>query len=47
MPDEKHTISQAMGRLLALPKDVVLHLPRITLLGNVQCCVENHQGILQ
>ena len=47
MPDEKYTISQAMGRLLALPKDVVLHLPRITLLGNVQCCVENHQGILQ
>ena len=41
---------ESVGRttkLLALPKDAVLHLPRISLFGNLQCCVENHQGILQ
>lgn len=34
-------------RMLNLSKDAVLHLPRISLFGNLQCCVENHQGILQ
>ncbi len=36
-----------IGRLLSLPKDAVLHLPRISLFGNLQCCVENHQGVLR
>ncbi len=36
-----------MGRLLELPRDSVLQLPRISLFGNLQCCVENHHGILQ
>lgn len=47
MPEEKLGLQQAMGKILAMPKDVVLHLPRIILLGNLQCCVENHHGILQ
>lgn len=47
MPEEKLRLNQAVGKILALPKDMVLHLPRIILLGNLQCCVENHQGILQ
>lgn len=28
-------------------RDSVLHLPHISLFGNLQCCVENHQGILK
>lgn len=36
-----------LGKLLEMPKDSVLNLPRISLFGNLQCCVENHQGILQ
>ena len=40
MPEEKLGLQQAMGKILAMPKDVVLHLPRIILLGNLQCCVE-------
>lgn len=36
-----------IGRLLDMSKDAVLHLPRISLFGNLQCCVENHQGIVQ
>ncbi len=35
------------GTLRELAKDTVLNLPRISLFGNLQCCVENHQGILQ
>ena len=33
--------------LLEFEKNAVLTLPRISLFGNLQCCVENHQGILQ
>ena len=36
-----------IGRLQDMSKDAVLHLPRISLFGNLQCCVENHQGIVQ
>lgn len=32
--------------VLELPKDLVLNLPRITLIGNVQLTLENHRGVL-
>lgn len=47
MPEEKLRLQEVVGNIMAMPKDLVLHLPRIILLGNLQCCVENHQGILQ
>lgn len=47
MPEEPLSLQQALGKMIAMPKDMTLHLPRLTLLGNLQCCVENHQGILQ
>lgn len=40
-------LQEAVGNVMAMPRDLVLRLPRIILLGNMQCCVENHQGILQ
>lgn len=30
---------------MALPEDVLLDLPRITIIGNIHIYVENHQGI--
>ena len=35
------------GRNRRLSRNTVLNLPRISLFGNLQCCVENHQGIIQ
>ncbi|WP_256760188.1 sporulation protein YqfC [Cohnella sp. WQ 127256] len=32
--------------ILDLPQDVVLDLPRITMIGGLQLTVENHRGIL-
>ncbi|MFC5405116.1 sporulation protein YqfC [Cohnella soli] len=32
--------------ILDLPQDVVLDLPRITMIGGLQVTVENHRGIL-
>lgn len=31
---------------LDLPKDVVFDLPRITMIGNLQLYIENHQAVL-
>lgn len=36
-----------IDRLLEFEKNAILTLPRISLFGNLQCCVEHHQGILQ
>ncbi|GAB3795370.1 sporulation protein YqfC [Virgibacillus kimchii] len=33
-------------KYLALPSDVVLELPRITIVGNLHVYVENHQGLI-
>ncbi|KGG80151.1 sporulation protein [Caloranaerobacter azorensis H53214] len=41
--DIKSTISD----VLELPKDIVLDLPRITLIGNLQLYIENHKGIIE
>lgn len=31
---------------LALPSDVVLELPRITMIGQIHVYIENHQGLV-
>ena len=43
MDDIKFNISEA----LELPKDVMLDLPRIIMLGSIQINVSNHKGIIE
>ncbi|BBB92788.1 MAG TPA: sporulation protein YqfC [Methylomusa anaerophila] len=38
---------QTLARLFEIPQDIVLDLPRITMLGNKQLLVENHRGIIE
>lgn len=33
--------------VLDLPQDVVLEVPRITMIGHLQMYIENHRGVLQ
>ena len=33
--------------LFELPQEVLLNLPRLTLVGNMQLIVENHRGIIE
>jgi sporulation protein YqfC len=35
-----------MTEVLELPKDLILNLPRITMVGNVQMTLENHRGVI-
>ncbi|MBS4536898.1 sporulation protein YqfC [Clostridium sp. D2Q-11] len=32
---------------LELPKEIVLDLPKITMIGNIQLYIENHKGIVE
>ncbi|MEB3100692.1 sporulation protein YqfC [Ferviditalea candida] len=41
----RRQLSKLTGRFLDLPQDVILDLPRITLIGNMQTYIENHQGV--
>ncbi|MDR3592410.1 MAG: sporulation protein YqfC [Negativicutes bacterium] len=38
---------QVLAGLLEIPQDIVLDLPRVTMLGNKQVLVENHKGIIE
>ncbi|KXG75873.1 sporulation protein YqfC [Thermotalea metallivorans] len=40
-------IKESISELLELPKDIVLDLPRITMIGNLQIYIENHKGIIE
>jgi len=43
----KNTKWQRLAGMLEIPQDIVLDLPRITMLGNQQLLVENHKGIIE
>lgn len=38
---------QSMAGSLEMPRDVVLDVPRVTLIGTFQVHVENHKGVLE
>ncbi|HZK34872.1 MAG TPA: sporulation protein YqfC [Bacillota bacterium] len=43
MDEMKSTISD----MFDLPKDIMLNLPKIIMVGNTQMLVENHKGIIE
>ncbi|WLD92124.1 sporulation protein YqfC [Alkalihalobacillus sp. AL-G] len=43
----KHKLKRWMTRSLELPADVVMDLPRITMIGHLHIYIENHRGVLQ
>lgn len=45
--ESKKRVDYLLTHFLELPKDVVMDLPRITLLGDMQLYVENHRGIIE
>lgn len=40
-------IKKSLAEILELPKDIVLDIPKITMVGNLQLYIENHKGILE
>lgn len=40
-------IKASLSEILELPKDIMLDLPKITMIGNLQIYIENHKGIIE
>lgn len=44
---KSNTIKEGILNLVDFPKEVLLNLPKITIIGNTQITVENHRGIIE
>lgn len=47
MDKRREIISKAMADLLEIPRDLVLDLPILTLIGRDELYLENHRGIIE
>ncbi len=47
VPREMKNLEYFLAHFLELPKELVMGLPRITVLGDIQLIVENHRGIIE
>ena len=43
----KKKFKQQVSSLLEIPSDIVLDLPKIIMVGNLQVFIENHKGIVE
>lgn len=43
MESFKYNISE----ILELPKDIIMDLPKVTIIGNIQIYISNHKGIIE
>ncbi|WP_066894893.1 sporulation protein YqfC [Clostridium nigeriense] len=46
MKDKIEKSREIISEKLDLPKDVILNLPKITIIGNSEITIENHKGII-
>ena len=47
MPQRRDGIGGRISSVFELPGDVVMNLPRVTMIGNVEMLVENHRGLVR
>lgn len=47
MDNKKEAIGKMMADLLEIPGDLVLDLPKITIVGRSDLYIENHKGIIE
>lgn len=38
---------RGLAEFLELPREIMLNLPRLTLVGTMQCLLENHRGVIE
>ena len=44
--DKKKNFQQRMANMLDIPRDLMMDLPKIVIVGDVQVFIENHRGII-
>ncbi|TEB07218.1 YabP family protein [Pelotomaculum schinkii] len=45
--DFQRKVKRQFSEAMELPGDVVLNLPKIIMIGNIQLFIENHRGIIE
>ncbi len=43
----RERFGRGVADLFDIPEDIVLNVPRITIIGNLQMIVENHRGLIE
>lgn len=43
----KNSVKNAVSEILELPKDIMLGLPKLTMIGKIEVHIENHKGIIE
>lgn len=47
MDNKKEKLNQAIAELLEIPRDLVMDVPRLTVIGREELYLENHKGIIE
>lgn len=47
MDKRREAINRAMADFLEIPRDLVLDLPKVTIIGTTELYLENHRGIIE
>ncbi len=47
METRAELVKKVIADILELPRDIVLDLPKVTLVGDLQLYIENHRGIIE
>jgi len=45
--DFKKKVKRQMSDMLEIPSDIIMDLPKIVLVGDLQLFIENHRGIVE
>lgn len=46
MENKIYKTKETIAEKLDLPRDVILNLPKITIIGDNEICIENHRGVI-
>ncbi|MDW7675910.1 MAG: sporulation protein YqfC [Bacillota bacterium] len=46
LKSKREQLKEAFSKLLEMPSDVILDMPKIIMVGNIQLYIENHRGIV-
>lgn len=47
MKEDLNKVKKAFAEILDYPKEVVLDMPRITMIGDMELVIDNHKGIIE
>ncbi|MGF7185492.1 sporulation protein YqfC [Desulfitispora alkaliphila] len=47
LKNKRHKAKETFAKLFEMPNDVILDLPKITMIGGIQLYIENHRGVIE